>query len=131
VVPIGVGLLLAVLIAFNSSTIGADERTRENATMFAFGLSPRAPIGIAMGESLVVGVIGTVIGLGLGVLLLGWIVNVQFPDVVPEVGARVVLSPGTFGWAALAGIVAVALAPLLTYPRVRRMDVPASLRVME
>jgi putative ABC transport system permease protein len=131
VVPIAVGLLLAVLIAFNSSTIEADERQRENATMFAFGLGPRVPIGVAMGESLVVGVIGTAIGMVLGIVMLGWIVNVQFPDVVPDVGARIVISAGTLGWAALAGIVAVALAPLLTLPRVRRMDVPSSLRVME
>ena len=130
-IPIGVGVVLALLIAFNSSTIGADERTRENATMFAFGLRPRTPIAIAMQESLIVGVVGTAIGVGLGMLLLAWIVHVQFPDVLPEVGARVVLSGGTLLQAALAGVVAVTLAPLLTLPRIRRMDVPASLRVME
>ncbi len=130
-IPIVVGMVLALLIAFNSSTIGADERTRENATMFAFGLRPRTPIAIAMKESLIVGLVGTAIGLGLGVLVLSWIVHVQFPDVLPEVGARVVLSGGTLLQAALAGVVAVTLAPLLTLPRIRRMDVPASLRVME
>ena len=34
-------LLLALLIAFNTASISADERTREHATMFAFGLPPR------------------------------------------------------------------------------------------
>lgn len=130
-IPIGVGMLLALLIAFNSSTIGADERTRENATMFAFGLRPRTPIAIAMGESLIVGVVGTAIGIGLGVLLLGWIVNVQFPDVIPEVGAHVVLTRSTIVQAVIAGVVAVTLAPILNYRRLRRMDVPSSLRVME
>lgn len=130
-VPIGVGLILALLIAFNSSAIGADERTRENATMFAFGLRPRAPVAIAMGESLLLGVLATAIGVGLGYLLLRWIVGVQFPEVLPEVGARAVISWGTVALAALAGVVAVTLAPLLTLPRLRRMDVPSSLRVME
>ena len=31
-------LLLALLIAFNTASINADERAREEATMFAFGL---------------------------------------------------------------------------------------------
>ena len=35
-------LLLALLIAFNSTAINMDERARENATMFAFGLRVRA-----------------------------------------------------------------------------------------
>ena len=34
----GAVLLLALLIAFNSTAINMDERARENATMFAYGL---------------------------------------------------------------------------------------------
>ncbi len=41
-------LLLAVLIAFNSSSISADERSREHATMFAFGLPIRTVLWLAV-----------------------------------------------------------------------------------
>ena len=40
-------------------------------------------------------------------------------------------SLGTALTAAMLGIVAVGLAPLLTVRRLRRMDVPATLRVVE
>ena len=48
-------LALALLIAFNSSSISADERRREYATMFAFGVPLRRRLRIAIVESLVVG----------------------------------------------------------------------------
>lgn len=131
VIPVVIGILLALLMAFNSTTINADERTRENATMRAFGLPSGVSVGLSMAESFVIGVLGTAIGIGLGRLLLGWIVNVQFEEVLPEVGARVVLSGATLGWAVLIGVLLVTLAPLLTWRRIRRLDVPSALRVME
>ena len=37
-VTVGFAVALALLIAFNSTSISADERARENATMLAFGV---------------------------------------------------------------------------------------------
>ena len=44
-------LLLALLIAFNATSIATDERAREHATMFAFGLPRRAVVAMAMTEN--------------------------------------------------------------------------------
>jgi putative ABC transport system permease protein len=41
------------------------------------------------------------------------------------------VAPATYLTAAVLGVVAVALAPVLTLRRFRRMDIPATLRVVE
>ncbi len=124
-------LLLALLIAFNSTAITMDERARENATMMAFGLPVRTVLGVAVRESVAVGLLGTVGGILLGRVLLHWLVNVLIADTIPEVGVEVFLSVGTVATALVLGVLAVAVAPSLTLRRLRRMDVPSTLRVME
>jgi len=124
-------LLLALLIAYNSSSIGADERAREHATMLAFGLPVRRVLGITVVESLVVGVAGTLAGLVAGGLLLRWLVGVVVPETLPDLAVTVAVRPATILTAALLGTLAVAAAPLLTVRRFRRMDLPATLRVVE
>ena len=52
-------------------------------------------------------------------------------ETMPEFGIRAAIAPGTFVATVLLGVLAVALAPLLTVRRLRRMDVPATLRVLE
>ncbi|MER5505286.1 FtsX-like permease family protein [Streptomyces sp. NPDC002766] len=127
----GVTLALAVLIAFNAASISADERSRENATMFAFGLPVRSVLGMAVAESALLGTLGTAAGIVLGQGIDRWMVRVQLARTMPEIGFDVTLAPGTYLTALLLGIVAVALTPLLTARRLRRMDIPATLRVVE
>jgi putative ABC transport system permease protein len=124
-------LILAVLIAFNSTSISADERRREHATMFAFGLPVRTVLGLTMIESLIIGVIGTALGVLAGRVLLQWLITVLIPDTVPDLGVIVDVTPDTYLVAVLLGVLAVALAPVLTVRRLRRMDIPATLRVVE
>jgi putative ABC transport system permease protein len=52
------GLLLALLIAFNTTSINADERAREYATMAAYGVPVRTVVRISMVESVLVGILG-------------------------------------------------------------------------
>src|SRR5215472_3942031 len=65
-VAAAVALLLVFLIAFNTASIGTDERAREHATMIAFGLPTRTVLELITAESVLVGVLGTVIGLAAG-----------------------------------------------------------------
>jgi putative ABC transport system permease protein len=130
-IPEIAALALALLIAFNSTSINADERARENASMFAFGVPVRAVLRIEIIESLIVGLLGTLVGLALGLALLSWIVNTLAQETVPEMGLDVMLSTGSLVAAALVGLVAVSLAPLLTVRRLTAMDVPSTLRVVE
>jgi putative ABC transport system permease protein len=127
----GAVLLLALLIAFNSTSINVDERARENATMFAFGLPLRSVLGTSIAESLVTGIVGTLIGVAAGRLLLQWMVTVLLPSTLPDLGIVVDLALRTLVTAVVLGVVAVALAPTLTVRRLRRMDISSTLRVVE
>ena len=127
----GAVLLLALLIAFNSSSINADERARENATMFAFGLPLRSVLRMDSIESLIIGLIGTGIGLLSGWLLLGWLINTLLPQTFPDIGLVATVSTSTLLTALVLGVVAVAVAPIFTARKLRRMDIPSTLRVVE
>jgi putative ABC transport system permease protein len=123
-------LLLALLIAFNSASISSDERAREHATMAAYGVRVRTLLRMAAVEGSVIGALGTLLGLGLGVLALGWLMARSAGE-MPEIEMPVSVSPATIAATLLFGIVVVGLAPLLTARKLRRMDVPSTLRVME
>ncbi len=124
-------LLLAVLIAYNAASINTDERAREHATLFAFGLPVRRVVGMDVAESVLIGLLGTVVGVVAGLAVLGWFTRVLIAETMPEMGVEVAVSPATLMTVALLGIVAVAAAPLLTVRRLRRMDIPGTLRVVE
>ncbi len=123
-------LLLALLIAFNSASINADERTRENATMFAFGLPPAAVLTMAVVESAVVGLVGTLVGLAGGYAGLSYIVS-GFDQVTPDILVEPTVSTTSIVTTLVLGVVVVALAPVFGMRRARRMDIPAALRVVE
>ncbi len=124
-------LLLAVLIAFNSTSIATEERRREHATMFAFGLPVRRVLQIIATETFVIGVVATVFGTALGYVLLRWIVQSQVASTSPDLAIDPYVATSTLVTAALVGVVAVTLAPFLTVRKLRRMDVPSTLRVLE
>jgi putative ABC transport system permease protein len=124
-------LLLAVLIAFNSSSISADERARDHATMFAFGLPIRTVLGLAVAESALIGIVATAVGAVAGSVLTWWLVQHLFAGTVPDLELVLQIDATTFGLAALLGVVAVSLAPVLLLRSLRHMDIPSTLRVVE
>jgi putative ABC transport system permease protein len=123
-------LFLATLIAFNAAAISVDERARDHATMFAFGVRPRTVLRGITVEALLVGVLGTLVGIGFGALAVQWIVSGTAAD-MPDLGMVVSIAPVTIATAFILGVLAVGVAPLFTFRRLRRMDVPSTLRVME
>lgn len=124
-------LLLALLIAYNAASINNDERSREHATLFAFGLPLRRIVRMDVHEALLIGLLGTGIGLVGGRLVLQWVTTSLIGSTLPELGLDASLSGGTVATAILLGVVAVAVAPLLTIRRLRRMDIPTTLRIVE
>jgi putative ABC transport system permease protein len=124
-------LALALLIAFNSASIAMEERVREQATMFAFGLPVRTVLRLLVTESLLIGLIGTVVGIGTGYLAARWIIRVFTTSTVPEIGMTAILSAGTVGLSAVLGVLVVAAAPVLALRRLTRLDIPSRLRVLE
>jgi putative ABC transport system permease protein len=91
----------------------------------------RSGLRIAMVESLVVGGLGTLIGIVAGIGVVSWTMNDLLGDTLPDLGAVVTLAPASIVIAVTVGIGAVALAPLLMVRRLRRMDIPSTLRVVE
>ncbi|MEA2009317.1 MAG: FtsX-like permease family protein [Actinomycetota bacterium] len=127
----GIVLLLAVLIAFSAAAIAVDERRREHATMFSYGVRPRKIVRMLLVESATVGAVATILGIAGGLLLLQYFMAAS-ADTMPDIALPIIVTPGTIVWAVFVGIVAVGLAPLLTAPRkLRKMDLPSTLRVME
>lgn len=124
-------LLLALLIAFNTTSIAVDERAREHATMLAFGLPVRTVLGLTALETVVVGAAGTLVGIGGGYLVLRWMAATTIAEVMPEIGVTATVAGATVVEALALGVLTVALAPLLTLGRLRRTDIPSALRVME
>jgi putative ABC transport system permease protein len=122
---------MALLIAFNAAAINTDERAREHATMFAYGIPVSRVLRGTVAEAFAVGVLGTAIGIGAGRLLLAWIVNTNMPETMPDIGMLIAVAPLTYALAAAAGIAVVAAAPLLTLRRLRRTDISSTLRVVE
>ncbi len=130
-VMVVVVLLLALLIAFNTAAINLDARAREHATMFAFGVKVRRALRMAAVESLVIGVLGTVVGVAGGLAMVWWMTQRLLPETLPDFSLDVVLQETTVAAVAVMGVVAVTLAPLLTVRRMRRMDIPGTLRLVE
>jgi putative ABC transport system permease protein len=124
-------LVLALLIAYNATSINADERARERATLFAFGMPLRRVLRLEAVEGLLIGLLGTAVGVAAGLVLNRSLMASTWSSTLPDVGVDVVVSAGTMLTAVALGVIAVGVAPLLTVRRLRRMDIPGTLRVVE
>jgi putative ABC transport system permease protein len=124
-------LLLALLISFNTASIGIDERRREHATMLAFGLPGRTVLALNVAELALLGALGTILGVVGGYAMLVWMTKTTVPSVMPDVGVTATLATTTISLAFLLGTGIVAAAPLLTSRRLRNLDIPSALRLVE
>ena len=122
---------LALLIAFNTANINTDERARDHATMFAYGVPVRRVLGILAVEGAVLGAVATLLGVVLGYGMLVWFIREIIPASYPDLGVNLSVDVPQMAAVLAAGIVVVALAPALTVRKLRRMDVPSTLRVLE
>lgn len=124
-------VIMAFLIAFNSTSINVDERVREIATMFAFGLPVWRVTRMQMLENLVIGIFGTLIGIVLGRLLLAILISSRVSEQIADIQLLVTLTPLTLVMAFALGVVTVTLTPLFSLRKMFKMDIPSTLRVME
>ena len=128
---VAIVLLLALLIAFNTAAINLDARAREHATMFAFGVRVRTALRMAVTESLVIGILATLLGVAGGFTMVWWMTQVLLTETLPDFSLQAAIGAGTLVAVVLMGVVAVTLAPVLTVRRMRRMDLPGTLRLVE
>ena len=124
----GIALFVGSFVIANSLSITIAQRTRELATLRTLGASRRQVLGSIIVESLVVGVVASVIGLFLGLLLakgLFWLFDaVGFT--LPNTG--LVFEPRTIVVALAAGILVTLLASLRPATRATRVPPIAAVR---
>ncbi len=107
-----VSLFVSIFIISNTFAITTSQRTRELGLLRAIGATPRQIIRSVMAESLVIGLIASVIGIGMGVLIalgLRAILN-QIGFAIPEFG--IVVQPATVLYAFIVGTFVTVLAAL-------------------
>lgn len=122
---LGLAVIIGVIGVVNTLLLSVHERTRELGLLRAVGTARRQVRSTVLQESVIIALLGTVIGLGIG-LLFGWVmvnaVNVRIDTVydVPVVQLVVFV-----GLAAVAGV----LAGLLPARRAARLDVLRAIAV--
>ena len=124
-------VLLLLLIAFNTASINADERARDHATMFAYGIPVRRVIANLSMEGLLLCAAAAVLGALFGYALLLWMVLYLMPTAIPEIGPIVSVNPIEMALYFAVALVAVALAPVFSARKMNKMSIPGTLRVME
>jgi putative ABC transport system permease protein len=124
-------IFLVMLIAFNTANINVDERSRDHATMFAYGIPVRRVIANLSVEGLLLGVVAVVLGGLFGYALLLWMALFQMPAAVPDVGMIVSVSWWEMSVSFLVALAAIALAPVFPGRKLKKMFIPGQLRVME
>ncbi len=123
--------LLAFLVAYNSSRVGSDERVREHATMLAFGVGVPRIVAVGVAESVLLGLAGAGLGVGLGVVVLRFILGSVFPVAVPQLAVLESVRTSSYLITAGIGLAAAAAAPTLVARRLRTLDLPGTLRTVE
>ena len=126
-------LLMVLLSVANSVNMTLFERTREFGTLLALGDRPGTVFQLIMTESVLLGLIGAVLGMALGCLSAWLISAIGIPMPPPpnaNIGytAYIRLLPADVLTAGAIGFVATCLAAVLPARRVSRMPVVDALR---
>ena len=124
-------IFLVMLIAFNTANINVDERSRDHATMFAYGIPVRRVVANLSVEGLLLGVVAVVLGGLFGYAMLLWMALFQMPTAVPDIGMIVSIRWWEMALSFVLALAAIALAPVFPGRKLKKMFIPGQLRVME
>lgn len=124
-------IFLVMLIAFNTANISVDERSRDHATKFAYGIPVRRVIANLSVEGLLLGVVAVVLGGLFGYAILLWMALFQMPAAIPDIGMIVSVSWWEMALSFVLALAAIALAPVFPGRKLKKMFIPGQLRVME
>ena len=125
----GIALFVGSFVIANSLSITIAQRTREFATLRTIGATNRQVLGSVIVEALIVGVVASLIGLFVGLLLAKGLFELfdAFGFTLPNTG--LVFEPRTVMVALAAGILVTLLASV--YPAFRATTVPPIAAVRE
>ncbi len=127
-----IALCLIAMSVLTSTNITVFERTAEFGTMRALGARSRTVVALIVLESVVLGLLGAVLGSVLSVVVgsgLSWIGIPMPPPPNAEAGftARILLTPGAVLSASLVGVASAVLGALLPSIRVARLPIVTQL----
>jgi ABC-type antimicrobial peptide transport system permease subunit len=125
----GIALFVGAFVIANSLSITIAQRTREFATLRTIGATNRQVLGSVVVEALVVGVVASVVGLFLGLLLAKGLFQLFDAVGFTLPNAGLVLEPRAVAIALTAGILVTLLASV--YPGLRATTVPPIAAVRE
>ena len=124
-----VALLVGAFLIFNTFTIIVAQRTRELALLRCLGASRRQVMNSVLLESLIVAVVASLVGLGLGVLIAGGLralLSTFLGADIPATGIQ--FQPRTIIVSLAVGIVVTVLAALLPARKATRVPPVAALQ---
>jgi putative ABC transport system permease protein len=126
-------LIMLLLGVSNTINLAVFERVGEFGTMLAMGNRSRDVRLLIIAEGLVLGLIGSALGVVVGMALAVGISAVGIPMPPPpnaDLGytSRILLVPGVIALSFIIGLVAAVLASLLPATQVSRMEIAAALR---
>lgn len=126
-------LAMVLLSVANSVNMSASERIGEFGTMMALGKTSGQVLRLIVAEGALLGMIGSVVGVALGVSLAAGISSIGIPMPPPPnaaLGYRAFIRivPGVLATAFCVGFVAAAVAALYSAVRVSRISVGDALR---
>lgn len=126
-------LIMLLLSVSNTVNMGVFERVGEFGTMLAIGDPSRHVFRLIVAESLMLGLIGSTLGVAVGIALAVQISAIGIPMPPPpnaDLGytSRILIVPGYMALAFATGLVATILASLAPARRVSRMEIAEALR---
>ena len=119
---------LAFIVLYNLTNINIEERMREIATLKVLGFTPGETRAYIFRETLMLALIGALLGLVLGLFLEGWVVTSAEVDQV--MFGRTIHTP-SFVWAFIVTIVFSVISMLLMMPKLTRINMVESLKSNE
>lgn len=126
-------LIMLLLSVSNTVNLGIFERVGEFGTMLAIGNRPRGICLLIVAEGFLLGLIGSGLGVVIGVALAAGLSAVGIPMPPPpnaDLGytSHILIVPGAIATAFVIGVVAAVLASLLPARHVSRMQISEALR---
>lgn len=120
--------MLAFIVLYNLTNINVTERVREIATIKVLGFYDGEVNAYIYRETILLTLIGCVLGLGLGVLMNSFVVRTAEIDMV--MFGRVI-KPASFLWSAALTLVFSVLVDLVMYRKLQRIDMVESLKSVD
>ncbi len=120
--------LLAVVVLYNLTNISITERIREIATIKVLGFNAKESAMYVFKENLFLSALGSIVGLGGGILLLKFVMSQIKVDLV-WMPAR--LKPMSFVWAVLLTMVCTCVVDFFLYFKLEKINMAEALKSVE